>query len=347
MRFSILRCAGWPLFVPLICTAPMCLAQQTLGELLQSKGIREEGIRPEDLPRQVTGGSELETPESKWLMTYVMDKTNPAMTYGSEYFYAFRQDKKSGRWTAARLTWPALKIDRKSNQIIPRVEACRGGAITRIDHAAEFIYIHGHINPSAGCTMVVTRDLKFHDTFYGWTVGELKDGRIVYQHSEVHWAPTHFVELSLYDPIRKAKRAIYPMKPYQSVRMAYMGQVKAVYDACCPKTGPNNTVVMPAADCGPRFGNHHCNPELFDNYLKGNVVINDGSDALAFTTVFADETKEKPEVTYIFRNVSSAQKIEYREFLARHLAARYPNQSLIDMLQPKFLSELFAAPPGK
>ncbi len=103
---------------------------------------------------------------------------------------------------------------------------------------------------------------------------------------------------------------------------------------------PDKTIVMPGGGCSPRFGNHHCNPELFDNSLKGNVVIDDGSDALAFDTVFMDQTKEHPEVIYIFRNLSNAQTIEYREFLARDLTARYGNRPLGDFLQPKFLADI-------
>jgi hypothetical protein len=347
MRFVIRLRAWLPLFLFLVCAAPACLAQETLSELLQRKCIREEGIRPEDLPKRVTGGSELDTPESNWVTTYVMDKTKPAASSQSECFYAFRQDKKNSLWTTAKLTWPALKISRQPDGRTIRVDACQGGSITQIDRSAEFIFFSGHINPSAGCTMVVTRSLKFHDTFYGWVVGQFKDGRTIYEHSEVHWAPTHYVELSVYDPIHKAKRAIYPRKPYQNVHTAYIAQVKAVYDACCPKIMPDKTVVMPGGNCSPRFVNHHCNPELFDNYLQGSVVINDGSDALAFATVFNDETKEHPEVIYVFRNVSSAQNGEYREFLARDLTTRYGDRFLSDYLQPKFLSELFDRPAGK
>ena len=52
-----------------------------------------------------------------------------------------------------------------------------------------------------------------HDTFYGWPVAHFKDGRIVYEHSEIHFAPTHYVELSIYDPVRRRSRQIYPPSP--------------------------------------------------------------------------------------------------------------------------------------
>jgi hypothetical protein len=97
----------------------------------------------------------------------------------------------------------------------------------------------------------------------------------------------------------------------------------------------------------PSFGNYHCNPELFNNSLKGSVVISDAGDALAFAAVFNDETKENPEMIYVFRNVSDAKKIEYREFLARDLAARFGDRPLSDYLQPQYLSDLFARPAGR
>ncbi len=311
-----------------------CLAAETLREMLAREGIREDLCRHEDLSKEVNGLTEGENPDSRILATHVL---LPGASTLDEFFYAFRFDKKSNNWTGARLDWPV----RNPDKLVNPAESCQGGTITRIDQMDRYIYLEGHINPSASCTMVVTRDLEFQGTFYGGVVGQFKSGLVIYEHSEVHWAPTHYVELSLYDPIHQTSRKIYPLKPYQSVRTAYIAKVKEVYEACCPKVLLDKTIVMPGGGCSPRFGNHHCDPELFDNYLAGGVLTNDDTDSLVFSTVFSDETKEHPEVVYIFRDISNKEKMQYRGFLLEDLTRRYGKRPLTDFLLPDILSALW------
>lgn len=326
-------------FVSLFISLP-CLAAETLAEMLAREGIREDLCRAEDLSKEVNGLTERENPDSRILAAQVLQ---PGASTPDDFFYAFRLDKKSHSWTGAKLGWPVLDPDK----FVDPAESCQGGAITRIDQTDRYIYFNGHINPSAGCTMVVTRDLEFQGTFYGWVVGQFKNELVIYEHSEIHFAPTHYVELSLYDPIHHTSRKIYPLKPYQSVRAAYIAKVKAVYEACCPKVLPDKTIGMPGAGCSPRFGNHHCDPELFDNHLAGDVLTKDDTDSLVFSTVFSDETKEQPEVVYIFRNVSNKEKMQYREFLLEDLITRYGKRPLTDFLVPDILSALWEPTEAK
>lgn len=53
---------------------------------------------------------------------------------------------------------------------------------------------------------------------------------MLYANGVTHFAPTHPAEVSVYNPESKADRKIYPMKPYQAIRLDYVAKVKAVYD---------------------------------------------------------------------------------------------------------------------
>ena len=78
----------------------------------------------------------------------------------------------------------------------------------------------------------------------------------MYQWSEVHFAPTHYAEVSLCDRGTGRDLRIYPMKPYQRTRTEHINRVRRVY----------------SNDEWSRAHNHHCNPELFDNFIVGDVA---------------------------------------------------------------------------
>ncbi len=317
-------------FAILMFTVPARLPAETLREMLLREGIPLEMSRTNDLEKQVTSGSACDLKDSRIVATYVQEGNSSIL---GEYFYVYRFDKRSGKWAANELKWPDLSQDGK-------VKSCQGGSLTRIDGADNFIYLDGHINPSASCTMVVTRDLKFHGTFYGWVVGRSRGDTVVYEHSEIHFAPTHYVELSLYDPVSRTSRKIYPLKPYQAVRQGYIAKVQAAYAECCQRLLTDNTQ-LPRKDCDPKFGNHHCDAELFENYLTGLIETNNVTDSVAFSTVFADVTEEHPLVIYVYRDVSNSKKMRYREILKTDLTRLYGDHPLSEYLLPGILSALF------
>ena len=182
-----------------------CLAE-TLREMLQREGIPSDVCRSTDLEMQTTSGATADLEDSRIIATYV--QRDHSSNLGDD-FYLFRLDKRSRRWSASELRWPDLE----TSQTDGRVKSCHGGSFSGIDRSDNFIYLDGHITPSASCTMIVTRDLRFHGTFAGWVVGRSRGDRVVYEHNEIHFTPTHYVELSLYDPVSRTSRKIYPLKP--------------------------------------------------------------------------------------------------------------------------------------
>jgi hypothetical protein len=314
--------------------APLCPAE-TLKEMIRREGVPAELCQTADLDKQTTSGTDADAEDSKIIATYVQTAGSTTL---DNSFYLFRLDKPNGRWSGTKLHWPEFETAATDG----RVKSCQGGSFGQIVTSGDFIYLDGHVSPSASCTMVTTRDLTVRGTFYGWIVGQFQAGRVVYEHSQVHFAPTHYVELSIYDPAHRTSLKIYPLKPYQRVRLAYISAVRAAYDKCCPRVLPDKTVAPPLQDCGGQFGNHHCDAELFDNSLRDKLETNTVTDSLAFSTTFGDATEKHPVVVYVYRNISDPTKMQFREFLQDELVRAYGNLALSGYLSPSMLSTLFA-----
>ncbi|HEY2293624.1 MAG TPA: hypothetical protein VGM86_23205 [Thermoanaerobaculia bacterium] len=245
-----------------------------MRQLLAREHIDFQVTRGEDLDKPVSSGDTLDTADTRIIATYVAEGG-----LLGDRVYVFRLAKPQGTWRAAEVRWPEK----------PET-GCQGGSILKIRSVKGFLYLDGHINPSASCTMVLTDNLKLHDTFYGWPVTQFQDGRVVYEHSEMHFAPTFYVELSIYDPMSRRSRQIYPPSPATPLRRQYIEKTKVAYERCC--------VDHPPADCGGAFANrnHHCDPELFDNSI-GEITVNDADDSITFKARF-DDIAGSAEVIY-------------------------------------------------
>lgn len=172
-----------------------------------------------------------------------------------------------------------------------------GGSVVRISRCAESFLLETHVNPSAAYTLVLDKDLAYRDSIYGWPLAAFRKGVVVYQNSEIHFAPTHYVEVSAYDVGTRKKWLIYPRQPYQPVRQAQIEKVRAAY----AKRGTEWF----------KTHNHHGNPEWFDTFLQGEVAANEAMHSLVFRIGF-DNTD-----TWDY-----AEKLKFVNFggLARRLA---------------------------
>jgi hypothetical protein len=297
---------------------------ETLQELLTRETIDGPSCRTADLSKTTTSGGSVETDEERIIATYTMADAISL----PDYLYVFRYDKRLKQWLMAELRWP--QFDDASSPD----HACSGGSITAIMVAPHFIYLEGHRNPSASCTMVITKDLAFHDTFYGGPVGQFTDGSVIFQNSQVHFAPTHYTELSIYDPKSKSRTWFHPASPYKALRNSYIEEVKRLYEPCCERPQ--------GATCSEpdRFGNHHCNPDLFDNYLR-DIAINAETNAIIFINVFDDIVPEQWDVVYIYRNLNNGKQLEYQELLLNDLHNTYGFRPLKEYLHQDVLDEIF------
>jgi hypothetical protein len=149
-----------------------------------------------------------------------------------------------------------------------------GNSIVDTKRTARFIYLDSHINPSAGRTIVLTRDLKLRRALYGWSIATLPDDTIVVHHSQIHFAPTHSLELSAFNAATLKERQIYPPKPYQAVRKAFIDRVAEAYRARGEEWFNRH--------------NHHMDPERFDSRLDGPVAFDAAAKSVSFRVLFGD-----------------------------------------------------------
>src|SRR6185295_11640951 len=84
------------------------------------------------------------------------------------------------------------------------------GSVLAITPHKGLLYLRGHGTPSAGPLLILTGDLGERRRLDGWPELFLADGRVVFQRSMRHFAPTHAAVLAVYDPVANTERTFYP-----------------------------------------------------------------------------------------------------------------------------------------
>lgn len=148
-----------------------------------------------------------------------------------------------------------------------------GNSIVDVKRGRRYIYLNSHFNPSAGRLLVLSEDLKLRRALDGWLLAIFPDETIVYHRNQVHFAPTHSLEISAFNPGTGQDVLIYPRKPYPAVRRAFIERVSEVYK----KRGEDWF----------REHNHHMNPEMFDSSLVGDVTPS-GAGTITFQVRYGD-----------------------------------------------------------
>jgi len=84
------------------------------------------------------------------------------------------------------------------------------GSILKVVGGGPVFYVEGHTSPSATPLLVLTRGLRRKRELDGWPELVLADGRVVFNRSMRHFAPTHAEVLAIYDPATDRERTLYP-----------------------------------------------------------------------------------------------------------------------------------------
>src|SRR5262249_29843165 len=90
-----------------------------------------------------------------------------------------------------------------------------GNSIVGLKRTPRYIYLESHINPSASRIIILSHDLKLRHALCGWEIARLPGENVVYHHSEIHFAPTHSLEISVFNPATMREKYIYPPEPHQ------------------------------------------------------------------------------------------------------------------------------------
>jgi hypothetical protein len=197
-------------------------------------------------------------------------------------------------------------------------------------------FLSTHLNPSVGCTLVLSPQLELRATLNGWPLASLSDGSVVYHRSQIHYGPLHAAEIAFYNATTGRSYALYPTEPYQAVRQAEIDKLTKFFDAHPEWCDQHN---------------HPCDPGRFDNVLEGNVAVNESSDALAFLVDYGsdpDDSSAPPvaighrRVMYVFRYVHKEYGFQYREMLYEGTTTAPGGSALEQLLTPAMLQRIFS-----
>ena len=295
---------------------------KTLRDLLTAEHLPFDAVTLHNLDKTITSGAELNDAAQFMIAYYVSDSTgllNPPIFIDA---YDRRTERwKSGAIAAAGAKEKAIDVD------------CLG-SIMEVAAFADFLMLETHINPSAGCELILTADLKLKSSLYGWTVGHFGDGSVVYHRSQIHFATVHPAEIAIYDPGTGKDYNIFPHEPFQQVRVQLKERLREYYkthEDYCRKAGDP------------------CDPESFDSSLEGKVVTDDREHAMAFVVSYElqgygqDENKPSgpSEVVYVYRHVNDEAKMEYHEMSWSDVRARAGNVPIERLVEPSILDKIF------
>jgi hypothetical protein len=239
--------------------------RQTLRQLLQQLRVPAAGLDVANLDLPIIGVPA--TDEGKGRLTIACYLGEPDDAHVALDVLAF--DRVASRWHQARIAQAAV---------------ARGlGSIVDLRATPRYTWIALHNSPSASTTLVFSPALVLRATLDGWIRGTTDDDVLIYERSQIHFAPTHPFELAAYDVAAGRDHLLYPRPPYQPLRIAYLARVRAIYDDVIRKTPE-----------WPKQHNHHLDPTLVDSAFKDPLIIEPHTRRIAFRVTLGDPTTEPP-----------------------------------------------------
>jgi len=293
----------------------------TLRAALHEEGLPLDAANLPNLDQKITSGAELDA-EDQFVVAYYWDDgtgmLNPPL-------HILRYERKTRLWEKAEIG--------NAPEAGAVADPCYGSVLD-VRAFGDGLVIETHINPSAGCALVVSRELKLAASLDGWVLGEFSGGTLLYHRSQVHFATVHPAEIAVFDLKSKKDLVIFPPKTETLVRRnltAELGEYFKTHRDYCAKA------------------NDPCDPRIFDSDLDGKPAIDDRDHALAFSISYElqgyGQDENKPagpaSVIYVYRNANDESKIEFREFLPDQIKALFGDVSLQDLLAPERLKAIF------
>ncbi|MGC1615230.1 MAG: hypothetical protein WA736_11130 [Candidatus Acidiferrum sp.] len=323
------RRSGWDgllvFAMGIVFAAPQAWTQgegKTLRQILVAENLPPDAETLRNLDKTITSEAELNDAAQFATAYYVLDSTGllkPPIFI--DLYDRHTQVWKSGTIDVATTKWEGADVD------------CFG-SVLGISAIADSFALETHINPSAGCEIILSRDLKLRASLYGWTLGHFGDGGIVYHRSQVHFATVHPAEVAIYDPATGKDFNIFPRKPFSQIRLQLTANLREFFkthqDYCQKANDP-------------------CDAEFFDSSIEGKIITDDREHAMAFVVSYelqgygqADDKPGGPsEVVYVYRHVNEEAKMEYREMLWSEIRGRAGNVPLERLVEPSILEKIF------
>ncbi|MGH9513460.1 MAG: hypothetical protein ACRD2U_15120 [Terriglobales bacterium] len=303
-------------------------AQQnpTLADVLKQEKVP---LPPAPIPRtdsRITSYAILND-DQEFLIAYYLDNPQNELRFP---LLLTRFDKRTRKWSDKELTGIRMNVFGETGRGIE--DDCLGSVLSIVRNN-KWYCLNLHFNPSAGCLLILNRNLTVSQALGGWVAAFFNSGVLIYSGDMVHFADVHPETLFLYDPAKHKSLQIYPQKrdPFRddfSTRLE-----KAINRKRCSES------------------NLACEPHRFTSHID-SVEVNDETKSLAFHASFETEgflTREQAEsndkwydddYVYIYR----IHPLQWREFSIYDLKATFGTDSLKMLLTPGKLKEVFSTP---
>ena len=241
-------------------------AADTLRQVFAANDISPSPNSPVDLDRSITSYA-IENGDDLFAIAYYWANGEPLLPDTLQIAVLNK---------AAR-SWTSVSLPRARNGATSTDSSWFAGSVTAVAHTNDYLYIDTHKSPSAGTELVLTRQLVPVAALDGWILLVLPNGTALYEHSMVHFAPTHSAEMWMFEPRSGRDRLLYPTRPYQPLRRSYIEEVKQIY-AGIP-------------DSWFAEHNHHGDPERFDSGFMPPPVANANGTTVAFIVKFGNDDR--------------------------------------------------------
>jgi len=271
---------------------------------------------------------------SEFLLAY--NRVTSSNTLEPQPLWIMRFDKQARKWATAEFS------DFRT-EILPGLIAPCLGSAGGAQKVGTLFYVSIELSPSAGCQLVVSEDLKLKTVLSGWRIDSFSSGAVVLEGSTVHFAPTHPLRLSLYDPRSDTPTTIYP-PPSDLLRAAYIQRLRTKIpqsDLCQGENcawDPEQFDNELGSDCE---SSGHCQPAIAVNDKTGSLAFRVQFSAIGFISFdkLKGSTEWDEQVIYVYRVFPGP--IAYREFLSSDMKARLGTTSLDAILAPEILTCIF------
>ncbi len=306
----------------------------TLRQALAARGLAAAAVTLANLDRPITSGAELSDAE-QFVIAYYVQSGDAKL---QEPLFVDRYDRARKQWRSAAITGADSEAKAAGSET-PGASCV--GSVLRIHASRESVYLDTHINPSAGCLLVLSPALQLRASLYGWYLARFSDDTILYHRSQVHFAAAHAAEIAFFDPKENRDLTVFPRGPYQGVREQLIARMRAFFE-------------LHPDWC--RLHDHPCDPEFFDTSLASAMEVRDSEKAAAFLidydldSIVASEGEAKTgpiRVAYVYRHVGDETNMEFRELLWSEARRRFGAEELRNLLEPETLAKVFGDAPGK
>lgn len=226
-------------------------------------------------------------------------------------------------------SWRNLEIQGKPDADGDPKNECLG-TVLGIKSIGEKFFIETHMTPSASCQFVLSHSLKLEHILFGWPMQVPSSSPLLIQGNTAHFAATHALSLSLYDPATATETSLLPLNDDRAMKWIDDDLSDLINDSWC------------------RENNSPCEASGLGG-APVDVFVNDKSNAVAMHIQYIGDgmgprAKDfKADVIYVFD--LSSKKTRHREFesdVVQKIVGKYDMQKLT---QPSILRQLFSQHP--